>query len=140
MRFREFKVESIPFPKEGFQKYDIITPKDPEKYGKEYEVIGYKKEVDTETAKVEYTYVLYRKPPYGGEEYYKSLDGFVKLYSRKRIYAIRVWKEYVQLLEEMKKKPNELDISLGIDTTYLTEAILDLEKFCKYLERLQYKL
>ena len=40
----------------------------------------------------------------------------------------------------MKKKPNELDISLGIDTTYLTEAILDLEKFCKYLERLQYKL
>lgn len=140
MRFSEFKVESIPFPKEGFQKYDIITPKDPEEYGKEYEVIDYKKGVNIETAKVEYIYVLYKKSSCGGKEYYKSLDGFVKLYSRKRMYTIRVWKEYVQLLEEMKKRPNELDISLGIDTTYLTEAILDLEKFCKYLERLQYKL
>lgn len=140
MRFREFELESVPFPKEGFQKYDIITPKDPEKYGKEYEVIDYKKEVDTETAKVEYTYVLYRRFPCGGEECHKSLDGFVKLYSGKRIYAIRVWKEYVELLEKMKKKLNKLDMSLGIDTTYLTEAILDLEKFTKYLEELQYKL
>ena len=140
MRFREFKVESIPFPENGFQKYDIITPKDPERYGKEYEVIDYVKEIDEQTSKIEYVYVLCGKFPCTSREYHKSLDSFIKLYSRKRVYTIKIWKGYVELSEEMKKGLERLDPAFKIDTTYLTEAILSLEKFCKYLENLQYKL
>lgn len=36
-------IKSVHFPKEGFQKWDVITPKDNDNYGQQYIITDYQR-------------------------------------------------------------------------------------------------
>lgn len=126
------KSKSVPFPKSGFQKWDVITPKNSENYGKQYTVVDYRR-YEFDTGKIEYYYHLISNSGFGGI-YERSLDEYEKLYSKRREVALRLHNSLKRRIESLLEIKNDIEKSLDIDTSLLNEGIERIKAFLNILE------
>lgn len=127
--------KSVPFPQEGFQKWDVITPTDSNHYGKLYTITDYR--CDTyDNGNVKYYYTL--SPHIGfGTIYVSSLEGYEKLYSKRRDIILNIRKDLKIKMDDLLEYKENIDKNLGIDDTLLIEGINKIEEFYKMLEYLR---
>lgn len=135
MQITSAHTESVPFPKEGFQKWDVITPKNPEKYGDKYIVTDYRR-WEHSNGKIEYYYHL--NSYFGfGEICERNLDEYEKLYSQKREIAFRISNNIKDDIKHLLEIKNRISESLNIDTNLFTEGIERIEEFIRNLENVR---
>lgn len=128
----EEKVKHLPFPKNGPQKYDVITPKDLEKYGNEYLVIDYYQCIPE----------LSTKPPYNAYELHlmngyhetmvneNKISEYTKLYSVKNKILLNITRDFDYYKKELEKAIiNDKYNELKIDYSYIKQAIELIETF-----------
>lgn len=136
MKFLSAKIESLPFPSNGFQKYDVITPNDTKHYGLQYLVRDYQK-VTYSNNQIEYKYYIscINGIDVFHNNYYESLNGFTKLYSKKREVILNIRQRVLNELELLEKSLEIIEKEhLGINTMLLSEAISQTKEFCRKLE------
>lgn len=132
MQIYSAKTKSVPFPKEGFQKWDIITPKDFEYYGEiKYIVTDYER-WEYDTGEVKYYYHI--ESSIFGCKYETDLNGYEKLYSKRKEIALKIRNNLKIDIKSLLENKKDVYESLGIDTTMLTEGIERIEAFLKVLE------
>ena len=72
MRCYEVFSHSVPFPKEGFQKYDVVTPTDRKEYGTKYVVTDYIEVTHDPTKPCPYYQYEIREYSFVGYKQYKN--------------------------------------------------------------------
>lgn len=132
MRVYSAKSKSVPFPKSGFQKWDVITPKDPENYGKQYVVIDYAR-YEYSIGGIDYYYTL---ESLHGRIYEQNLDKYEKLYSKKREVALNIHRNFEYDIKSLLKARDNIQERLDVDTSLLDEGIERIKAFLKILERI----
>lgn len=130
MHIGSAKTKSVPFPKEGFQKWDVITPKDSEYYGEKFVVVDYRR-WNFDTGEVKYYYHL---ETLFGCKYETDLNGYEKLYSKRRDIALDMWKCIKRDIKPLLDREKYIQEALNIDTGLLTEGIEKIKAFIEVLE------
>ena len=135
MQVYSAKSKSVPFPKSGFQKWDVITPKNSENYGKQYTVVDYR-HYEFNTGKIEYYYHLISDSGFGGI-YERNLDEYEKLYSRKREVALGLQNNLKNKIKSLLEIKEDIQKNLDIDINVFNEGIEKIKEFIKILEQIR---
>ena len=135
MQIYSAKSKSVPFPKSDFQKWDVITPKNSENYGKQYTVVDYR-HYEFDTGKIEYYYHLISDSGFG-EIYERNLDEYEKLYSKKREIALRLQNDLKNKIKSLLEIEENIQKSLDIDINVFNESIEKIKEFIKILEQIR---
>lgn len=119
-------LERLPFPKDGPQMYDVMTPIDLNEYGKEITLMSYRKCIPRDGSSIYYEYV-----GEGGISIPTNLmPNYTKLYSKRnqKLADIKRLLEYDRIqLEQKINNCKYLFSELGI-TSHFTNNIIDAFK------------
>lgn len=131
MQMYSAKHKSVPFPNDNFQKWDVVTPKDPDRYDVHYTIIDYRF-YEFSNGTTGYYYVLEN---YCGEEtWIADLSNYEKLYSKRKeiiFHLHNLLKSRLSCILDIKE---DIVKNLNIDANLLVEGIEKIETFCKVLE------
>ncbi len=129
------KFKSIPFPNDNFQKWDVVTPKDPNRYGAHYTIIDYRF-YEFSNGTTGYYYIL-ETDLYCEEIWVADLRDYEKLYSKRKEIALNLCGKLKTRLKYISDVKKDINKTLDIDTNLLSEGIEKIETFCKILEHIK---
>lgn len=138
--FRCYQVETrdIPFPKDGFQKYDVVTPIDKKEYGKKFMLIGFVEVTKDPTRNCPYYYYeLVDVTLFGQNKAVSPQDLLAKykfVYSEKSFRISNDLENLSEKVDELIEEVNSLDKEYKLNTTHIINSLEQIKSQIKHLE------
>ena len=139
MRCYEVFSHSVPFPKEGFQKYDVVTPTDRKEYGTKYVVTDYIEVTHDPTKPCPYYQYEIREYSFVGYKHYKNPSDlnnkYQFVYSEKNFHIINDLNHLEEEVDLLIKKINSLDREYKLNTKHIINSLEQIKLQIKHLEQ-----
>ena len=128
----------IPFPKDGFQKFDVITPIDKEDYGRKFMLIGFVETTKDPTRNCPYYYYeLEETSLYGRTRNVNPQDlrdKYKFVYSEKSFKISNDLENLGEKVDKLIKEVNSLDKEYKLNTTHIINSLEQIKLQIKHLE------
>lgn len=134
----QIETHHIPFPKDGFQKFDVITPIDKKEYGRKLMLMGYVEVTKDPTRNCPYYYYeLVDISMYGIDKNVTPQDlrdKYKFVYSEKSFRISNDLENLGEQVDKLIKAVNSLDREYKFNTTHIINSLEQIKLQIKHLE------
>lgn len=134
----QIETHNIPFPKDGFQKFDVVTPIDKKDYGRKFMLIGVIEVTKDPTRDCPYYYYELVETTLFGHKINVNpqdlRDKYKFVYSEK---SFRISDDIERLggqVDKLIKEINSLDREYKFNTTHIINSLEQIKLQIKHLE------